>query len=140
MVVERALERSHATWKIVYGHHPIRSHGRYGDSEELALKLLPILRGRADLYLAGHEHDLQILEPEDGLHFVISGAGGKSVRKGKPLSRYALSSAVLISAKSSGARGSFSAAARPLSLILRQVLRRMSCSFSVLCLAAKSWK
>jgi len=82
--LDRELRRSRARWRIVIGHHPIRSHGRYGDNETMVKRLLPLLKGRADLYLAGHEHDLQVLEPEDGVYFVISGAGGMSIRPTEP--------------------------------------------------------
>ena len=82
--LDRELDRSTAPWKIVYGHHPIRSHGRYGDNAELVESLLPVLRNRVDLYLAGHEHDLQVLSPEDGVHFVVAGGGGKSIRETEP--------------------------------------------------------
>jgi tartrate-resistant acid phosphatase type 5 len=78
------LERSRAQWKIVYGHHPIRSGGRYGDDDRKIETLLPVLRGRADLYLAGHEHDMQYLEPEDGVHFAVIGSGGARIRPTQP--------------------------------------------------------
>lgn len=38
-----ALESSAATWKIVVGHHTIRSLGRHGDTPELVKSVLPIL-------------------------------------------------------------------------------------------------
>lgn len=74
------LNRSTARWKIVYGHHPIYSHGVHGDTPYLVRDLLPILRHRADIYFAGHDHDLQHLQPEDGVHFFISGGGGAGIR------------------------------------------------------------
>ncbi|KAG8379507.1 hypothetical protein BUALT_Bualt07G0095600 [Buddleja alternifolia] len=39
-----ALKTSNATWKIVVGHHPIRSIGKRGDTIELLQQLLPILQ------------------------------------------------------------------------------------------------
>jgi tartrate-resistant acid phosphatase type 5 len=72
-----ALDQSRATWKVVYGHHPIYSAGQHEDNEEKIGQLLPVLRGRADLYLAGHDHDMQHLKPEGGLHFFVAGTGGK---------------------------------------------------------------
>lgn len=38
-----ALKQSNAKWKIVVGHHTIRSAGHHGDTEELVNQLLPIL-------------------------------------------------------------------------------------------------
>ena len=39
----RKLSKSTATWKVVIGHHTIRSVGHHGDTEELVDKLLPLL-------------------------------------------------------------------------------------------------
>ena len=39
-----ALRESSAEWKIVVGHHSIRSIGHHGDTKELVSKLLPILK------------------------------------------------------------------------------------------------
>lgn len=71
------LDRSRATWKVVYGHHPIYSEGWHEDNNTKIDQLLPVLRDRADVYLAGHDHDMQHLKPEGGLHFFIAGSGGK---------------------------------------------------------------
>ena len=43
-------------------------------------KLLPVLRGRANIYLAGHDHDLQHIAPEDGVHFVSRAAAAPQPR------------------------------------------------------------
>jgi tartrate-resistant acid phosphatase type 5 len=72
-----ALAASTARWKIVYGHHPIYSEGVHEDNNVKIAQLLPVLRDRADVYLAGHDHDMQHLKPEGRLHFFIAGSGGK---------------------------------------------------------------
>ena len=72
-----ALDKSQATWKVVYGHHPIYSAGDHEDNEEKIAQLLPLLKDRADIYLAGHDHDMQHLKPEGRLHFFVAGTGGK---------------------------------------------------------------
>jgi hypothetical protein len=71
------LDRSRATWKVVYGHHPIYSAGQHEDNNVKIEQLLPVLKDRANVYLAGHDHDMQHLKPEGGLHFFIAGTGGK---------------------------------------------------------------
>lgn len=85
--LQEKLSASDARWKFVYGHHPIFSYGAHGDNEALRNALLPILDGKADFYLAGHDHDKQVLQNEKtpGLNFVISGAGAqvRPVSKGK---------------------------------------------------------
>jgi tartrate-resistant acid phosphatase type 5 len=73
-----SLKNSTAKWKIVYGHHPIRSGGKHGDSPELIENLEPLLCQYADMYLAGHDHDLQYLKSDCGLPLVVSGAAAKS--------------------------------------------------------------
>jgi tartrate-resistant acid phosphatase type 5 len=78
------LDQSRARWKLVYGHHPIYSAGAHEDSQRLINQLLPVLKGRADVFLAGHDHDLQHLKPEGALHFFIAGGGGANVRPVKP--------------------------------------------------------
>jgi tartrate-resistant acid phosphatase type 5 len=78
------LKKSDATWKIVYGHHPFKSDGEHGDDQytrKMRALLLPVLlEGKADLYLAGHDHDMQYLKPEGGLYPFVSGGGGKGHR------------------------------------------------------------
>lgn len=58
--MDLALKQSHAKWKIVVGHHTIRSAGHHGDTEELVNQLLPILEANnIDLFINGHDHCLQ---------------------------------------------------------------------------------
>jgi hypothetical protein len=71
------LDKSRAPWKVVYGHHPIYSEGQHEDNNQKIAQLLPVLKDRADVYLAGHDHDMQHLKPEGRLHFFVAGSGGK---------------------------------------------------------------
>ncbi len=78
--LEAQLKASKATWKIVYGHYQIFSATR-GDNDagqaDLVHRLLPVLtRNHVDVYLCGHDHNLQELQEESGLHFFVMGAGG----------------------------------------------------------------
>jgi tartrate-resistant acid phosphatase type 5 len=74
--LDRELGKSTAKWKVVYGHHPIYSGGNYEDRPDLIARLLPVLRNRANIYICGHDHNLQALRPEDGVHFFVAGGGG----------------------------------------------------------------
>ncbi len=74
------LANSKALWKVVYGHHPIYSAGAHQDNPGLIRRLLPVLKGKADVYLAGHDHDLQHLKAEEGVHFFVAGGGGAGIR------------------------------------------------------------
>lgn len=69
------LDKSTARWKVVYSHFPIFSSD-YTD-DKLVSRLLPVLRGRADVYINGHIHNLREHKPVDGVHFFnISASGG----------------------------------------------------------------
>lgn len=76
--LDAEIAKSKARWKVVYGHYQIYSATR-GDEQNLIKRLLPILRNRVDVYLCGHDHNLQELKPEDGVHFFVSGGGGAGV-------------------------------------------------------------
>jgi tartrate-resistant acid phosphatase type 5 len=78
------LAKSRARWKLVYGHHPIYSDGAHLDNTGLIRRLLPVLKGKADVYLAGHDHDLQHLKEDGGVHFFVAGGGGAGLRPPKP--------------------------------------------------------
>lgn len=73
------LAPSRSAWRIVVGHHPVRSGGSFhGDTPALRNTIDPILRQYGvQAYVSGHEHDLQHLA-EDGLHYVVSGAGSET--------------------------------------------------------------
>jgi predicted phosphodiesterase len=72
-------------WRIVVGHHTIFSsgiHGRMKDSLRANMRaLLPMMRDLkdgADLYICGHDHDLELIGDRDARVrplFLISGAG-----------------------------------------------------------------
>ncbi len=88
------LAGSQATWKIAFGHHPYISngdHGNAGSYENLEGIPLPFVTGdsvkefvedaicgKVDVYICGHDHNIQWLEPKCGTEFIVSGAGSKS--------------------------------------------------------------
>ncbi|XP_061373794.1 purple acid phosphatase 8-like isoform X2 [Gastrolobium bilobum] len=78
--VDLALKQSHAKWKIVVGHHTIRSAGHHGNTVELVKQLLPILEANnIDLYINGHDHCLEHISSLDsGIQFLTSGGGSKA--------------------------------------------------------------
>lgn len=79
--LQQTLQRERAAWRILFGHHPIYSGGQHGPKKGLVRAIKPILeRYPPDLYLAGHDHDLQLIEPRPfrGTRYVISGGAGKA--------------------------------------------------------------
>ena len=73
--LERRLKASTARWKIVIGHHPLwsSSGGKFEQARTLRSVLLPTLCRYADLYLAGHEHTLEVAT--DSCATAVPGAG-----------------------------------------------------------------
>jgi len=77
--LETELKRPRSTpFLAVMGHHPIYSDGPHGDHPMLVRDWDPLFREhKVDLYLAGHDHDLQHLEFEGHpTSFFLSGGGG----------------------------------------------------------------
>eukprot|EP00897_Mesotaenium_endlicherianum_P006498 jgi/Mesen1/5877/ME000299S05001 len=76
MELDASLRKSTSTWKLVVGHHPIRSVGEHGDTAELVSRVLPILEpGSSEGAPAAV--DIEVT-------FVTSGAGSKAYRPQRP--------------------------------------------------------
>lgn len=83
--LDASLQADDSKIVIVAGHHPVYSYGSHGDTKEMKKIILPVLqKHEVDLYLNGHDHDLQVIR-RDGMHFITSGAGAKlrSAGRGK---------------------------------------------------------
>lgn len=79
-------------WKVAYGHHPYKSNGRHGNAGDYeGLSFLPVVNGAAiksfvegqlcgkvDVYLCGHDHNLQDLGRHCGTEFLVSGAAAST--------------------------------------------------------------
>jgi hypothetical protein len=83
--LDRAITASTARWKVVYGHHPIFAPERNAKSgvymRYTQARLWPLLRGRVDAYLCGHQHAMAKMDPREGVHFFMSGGGGGALNK-----------------------------------------------------------
>ena len=94
--LKESMENSTAKWKVVYGHHILWSIGgtKYSEGHVLRKLIMPTLCQYADAYIAGHEHDLELLTddcsayPESNsrapLPLIISGAASKMRGKHTP--------------------------------------------------------
>ena len=92
----QGLASSTAKWKVVYGHHILWSIGgsKYSEGHVLRELLLPSLCQYADAYIAGHEHDLEMISDDCSnyitdntrppLPLIISGAAAKMRGKHTP--------------------------------------------------------
>lgn len=75
--LDAELAKSEATWKLVVGHHPLYSHTARGFNHTLIRRLEPLLvRHRVDIYVAGHDHILDLVRPVRGVYHLVSGAAG----------------------------------------------------------------
>ncbi len=76
-----SLGKSKARYKIVYMHHPLFSSGQHGDEKELIKTLKGLFEENGvNLVISGHEHNYERLGPLGGVHYVITGGGGTSLR------------------------------------------------------------
>lgn len=74
--LEEQLKTSRARWKFVFMHHPVYSNGNHGGTPLLVTNLHPLLaRYGVQAVFSGHNHNLEALEPVDGVHYFISGGG-----------------------------------------------------------------
>jgi hypothetical protein len=81
---EQKLKSSTAHWKIAVFHHPIYSSGKkHGSDLELRGKLEPLLvRYGVNVVFSGHDHFYERTKPQQGIHYFVTGAGGKTRRGG----------------------------------------------------------
>jgi 3',5'-cyclic AMP phosphodiesterase CpdA len=77
------LEKSDATWKIPYMHHPMYSSGeKHGSERDLQTLVEPLfLKYGVDVVFAGHEHFYERLKPQKGIQYITQGGAAK-LRKG----------------------------------------------------------
>jgi tartrate-resistant acid phosphatase type 5 len=71
-------------WRIVYGHHPMYTSGVHLNQRrigQLRRELAGLFKQtKIDLYIAGHDHDMEHLRA-DGIEYLICGAGGAKLRR-----------------------------------------------------------
>lgn len=74
--LEKELSNSNATWKVVFGHHPIYSSGVYGSNQAFIKTFTPMFKKYGvQLYINGHEHSYERTRAIDGTTYLICGAG-----------------------------------------------------------------
>ena len=89
--VNEQLTSASAQWKIAFAHHPFISNGTHGNAgiydyvPLLGITWFDFLKDnicdKVDLFISGHDHDLQYLKSNKhcgNTEFIISGAGAKT--------------------------------------------------------------
>lgn len=81
--LDEALAHSQAQWKVAYFHHPLYSSAiTHGSEIRLRALLEPLfVKHGVTAALAGHDHTYERTKPQRGVHYFVSGAGGK-LRRG----------------------------------------------------------
>ncbi|MGE3491074.1 MAG: metallophosphoesterase [Vicinamibacterales bacterium] len=81
--LEKELADSTSKWKVVFFHHPPYSTGgRHGSDVTVRAALEPLFtRHGVDVVFTGHDHFYERIKPQQGIHYFVSGGGGK-LRRG----------------------------------------------------------
>ena len=78
-----AEEQPPGTWTIAAMHHPAYSAGHHGSTKSVQREWSPLFEeAGVQLVFAGHDHDYQRSTPQNGITYVVSGAGAKLRRSG----------------------------------------------------------
>ncbi|BAZ69217.1 metallophosphoesterase [Fischerella sp. NIES-4106] len=82
--LEKELSQSNATWKIVFGHHPIYASGVYGSNPDFIQTFTPLFQKYSvQLYINGHEHHYERTRAINGTTYLICGGGAGTRPVGK---------------------------------------------------------
>ncbi|KOP26610.1 metallophosphoesterase [Hapalosiphon sp. MRB220] len=82
--LEQELKQSNATWKIVFGHHPIYASGVYGSNPDFIQTFTPLFQKYGvQLYINGHEHHYERTRAINGTTYLICGGGAGTRPVGK---------------------------------------------------------
>jgi tartrate-resistant acid phosphatase type 5 len=76
--LDSVLRVSTEPWKIVVGHHPFYSFSTaHGGQAELVQAVRPLFeKYGVQLYMDGHNHDLEYIKPAGKTYYMVSGGGG----------------------------------------------------------------
>ncbi|XP_076977836.1 tartrate-resistant acid phosphatase type 5 [Tamandua tetradactyla] len=74
--LKKQLAAAREDYVLVAGHYPVWSVAEHGPTHCLVKQLQPLLATYGvTAYLCGHDHNLQYLQDENGVGYVLSGAG-----------------------------------------------------------------
>jgi hypothetical protein len=73
------LARSRTTCNLAAMHHPRFSSGLHGSDGSLGALWATLVRGRADVVLAGHDHHYERFAQQGGVRAFVVGTGGRTL-------------------------------------------------------------
>jgi tartrate-resistant acid phosphatase type 5 len=73
---DSVLDGSTADWIVAVGHHPAETAGWHEPNKEVREALWPILAGRTQVYVSGHNHSTELLETNIRTLQAVCGGGG----------------------------------------------------------------
>lgn len=78
--LQMELLRARAACVLAYWHHPRFSSGQHGSDRALTALWNLLAGARADVVVAGHDHDYERFAPIDGIRSFVVGTGGRGLR------------------------------------------------------------
>ena len=77
--LESELAKDTSEWKVCFFHHaPYSSAKKHGSATQLREVVEPLfVKYRVNVVLTGHDHIYERVKPQKGIHYFVSGAGGK---------------------------------------------------------------
>ncbi len=78
------LARSRKACTLAYWHRPRYSNGLHGSDDRTEALWRDLAAAKADVVLAGHDHDYERLQPKDGIRSFVVGTGGRSLYPLRP--------------------------------------------------------
>ena len=77
--LESELAKDTSEWKVCFFHHaPYSSAKAHGSDAQLREVVEPIfVKYGVDVVLTGHDHVYERIKPQKGIHYFVTGAGGK---------------------------------------------------------------
>jgi 3',5'-cyclic AMP phosphodiesterase CpdA len=93
--LQKELAKDTSNWKVCFFHHsPYSSARKHGSDDQLREVVEPIfVKYGVAVVLTGHDHVYERIKPQKGIHYFVSGAGGKlrsgDIRQSSPLTEKA---------------------------------------------------
>jgi hypothetical protein len=85
--LDTALADAGDKWRIAFFHHPLYSSGIHGAEGRDVIRPAfedALVRNHVAVAFAGHEHLYERIAPQRGIHYFVSGGGGRNLYRVRP--------------------------------------------------------